>query len=119
MNPIAQFSQMIGKSTSPITQAIFVLISAWALAWKGFALYQAAKREQKMWFIALLVVNTAGILEIFYLFFVAKVKVDIKKLFNSITLGQNTRKTQATVTKKQNPKKNNKHQIDSSSIKVG
>lgn len=34
---------------------------------KGYALWHAARSEQKWWFIALLVVNTLGILEIIYL----------------------------------------------------
>lgn len=44
----------------------------WALAWKGWALWLAARRGEVVWFIALLVVNTFGLLEIFYIFAVAK-----------------------------------------------
>lgn len=44
----------------------------WSLFWKGMALYRAARNEQKGWFIALLVINTAGILEIVYLLFFSK-----------------------------------------------
>lgn len=53
---------------------IFLLIglSVWSLVWKGFALWKAAGLRQKYWFIVILLVNTAGILEIIYLFFVAK-----------------------------------------------
>ena len=36
----------------------------WSLFWKGLALWHAAKRSQPWRFIALLVVNTVGILEI-------------------------------------------------------
>ena len=45
----------------------------WSLIWKGMALWHAAKRSEKPWFIVLLVLNTMGILEIVYLVFVAKV----------------------------------------------
>jgi len=48
-------------------------LALWSLAWKGFALWYSAKRNQPWWFIALLVLNTVGILEIIYLVFVAKV----------------------------------------------
>lgn len=41
---------------------------AWALFWKGWALWQAAKKEGRIWFVVLLVINTAGLLEIAYLF---------------------------------------------------
>lgn len=53
-------------------------ILIWTLAWKGAGLWRAATLRQKYWFIAILVVNTLGILEIIYLFFVArKYKVEI------------------------------------------
>jgi len=39
----------------------------WSLFWKGLALYRAARSGQKGWFVALLVLNTLGILEIVYL----------------------------------------------------
>jgi len=44
-----------------------VIVALWTIVLKGFALWHAARHEQKWWFIALLVVNTLGILEIIYL----------------------------------------------------
>lgn len=44
----------------------------WTLAWKGLALWRASTLRQKGWFIAMLVINTLGLLEIIYLFLVAK-----------------------------------------------
>lgn len=38
------------------------------LVLKGFALWRAARRGQQIWFVALLVVNSAGILPAIYLF---------------------------------------------------
>ena len=40
----------------------------WSLFWKGWALWLAARKGQKPWFIALLIINTVGILEIVYIF---------------------------------------------------
>ena len=40
---------------------IFVLV-LWELFWKGIALWKAARESQKYWFIAILILNTAGIL---------------------------------------------------------
>lgn len=55
--------------------APFILVVVlWAVVWKGLALWHAARRGQYWWFLILLVVNTLGILEIIYLFFVAKLK---------------------------------------------
>lgn len=47
-------------------------VIVWTLAWKGVALWRSAGLRQKYWFIALLLINTLGILEIIYLFFVAR-----------------------------------------------
>ncbi len=51
---------------------LIVLIGLWTLPWKGVALWKAAKKSDKWWFIALLVVNTAGILEILYIYLFSK-----------------------------------------------
>lgn len=46
----------------------FALAAAlWTIPWKGMALWRAAKRENRVWFIVLLLINTLGILEIIYL----------------------------------------------------
>lgn len=49
-----------------------LLLIAWTLAWKGVALWRAAGLRQKYWFLAILMLNTFGILEIIYLYFVAR-----------------------------------------------
>ncbi len=51
-----------------------VAILVWSFIWKGLGLWHAAKRKESWWFIAMLLINTAGILEIIYLFAIAKVK---------------------------------------------
>ncbi len=45
---------------------IFIL-AVWDMIWKGFALWRAARNYHQNWFIALLVINSVGILPIFYL----------------------------------------------------
>lgn len=50
---------------------IFLLIVAWSLVWKGIALWKAARAGQMYWFVALLVINTVGVLEIIYIYFFA------------------------------------------------
>ena len=47
---------------------LMVVLIVWSITWKGLALWKAAKLNQKVWFIILLVVNTAGILEIIFYF---------------------------------------------------
>ncbi|MDP3948583.1 MAG: DUF5652 family protein [bacterium] len=48
----------------------------WSLAWKGVALWKSADRKEKWWFIAFLVVNTLGVLEIAYIYYFSKKKND-------------------------------------------
>ena len=71
---------MDGGFSDPLWFFAFI---AWIIVWKGWALWHAARREESLWFIVLLIVNTAGILEIIYLFFVAK-----KKLSDLFPLGK-------------------------------
>lgn len=51
-----------------------VLLIVWSFIWKGLGLWHSAKRRDAWWFVALLLLNTAGILEIIYLFGVAKLR---------------------------------------------
>jgi hypothetical protein len=50
---------------------MFVLI-IWSFIWKGLALWQAARNGHKGWFVALLLINTVGILEILYIYVFGK-----------------------------------------------
>lgn len=60
---------------------IFVIALIWVLPWKGYALWIASKKNHKRWFIALVILNTFAILDIFYIFYVAKkTPKDIKNL---------------------------------------
>jgi hypothetical protein len=62
-----------------LTPAFFILY-IWSIIWKGLALWKAADLKQKNWFVAILILNTIGILEIVYLFFFAKKKMKIQEL---------------------------------------
>ncbi len=55
--------------------SFIILAFVWSLLWKGLALWRAAKRGDMWWFIAFLVINTFGILEIIYIFGVTKAKL--------------------------------------------
>ena len=63
--------------TGPIILAVLII---WAFIWKGLALWNAAKNEEKYWFVAVLILNTVGILEILYLFVFSKQKWNINKV---------------------------------------
>ncbi len=51
-----------------------VLAIVWTLPWKGYALWKSARLNQPWWFVALLVINTLGLLEILYIFVFSKAK---------------------------------------------
>lgn len=53
---------------------LLYLIIAWSVVWKALALWYAARNKQLVWYIVLIIVNTAGILEIIYLLFFRKKK---------------------------------------------
>lgn len=60
----------------------FIALTIWSLFWKILALWRAAKGKQRYWFIAIMILNTFGILEIAYLIKFSKDKMtfeDIKK----------------------------------------
>ena len=58
-----------------IAAPFIILAVVWSILWKGLALWHAGRRGEPWWFVALLTINTLGILEIIYLFVVAKLKV--------------------------------------------
>ena len=67
MESVTSLSLLLG-----INPIWIILAILWSLTWKGFALWRAALLQQKYWFVAILIVNTLGILEIIYLFVVAR-----------------------------------------------
>jgi preprotein translocase subunit SecY len=58
-----------------LTVLIFV---AWTIFWKGWSLWIAARKGEVWWFLAILIINTAGILEIIYLFYFKKMIFNFK-----------------------------------------
>jgi len=52
---------------------VLVILGVWVIPWKAWALWRSARAKDIWWFIALMVINTLGILEIVYLFVIRKV----------------------------------------------
>lgn len=46
---------------------LILLAAIWELAWKGVALWKAARADDKVWYVVILVVNTLGILPLLYI----------------------------------------------------
>lgn len=62
---------------------IITVLVLWSAFWKGLALWHSARREKTGWFILLLFVNTLGLLEMVFLFGIAKLKFN--ELFSKKT----------------------------------
>jgi hypothetical protein len=76
-NNIAIEDKMVDTSfsllqTNPQYMSLIFVLVLWELVWKGISLWKAARESQKYWFIALLILNTAGILPILYIFLFKK-----------------------------------------------
>lgn len=56
------------------------IIGLWSLIWKGIALWRCANDKQKIWFVAILVLNTLGLVEIIYLFRFAKKRLTLTEI---------------------------------------
>jgi len=67
---------------NPFFNTFVIILALWTIPWKIYAVWTAVKNGHKKWFVALIILNTAGILEIFYIFKIAKKKwVEVKQDF--------------------------------------
>jgi len=74
-----------GQPTSKAQALLIAVVIVWTMFWKGWALWTSAQEKKKWWFLAILIINTFGILEIVYLFGFAKKKMkDFQNLFTRI-----------------------------------
>ena len=51
---------------------VFPILIVWSVVWKGIALWRATRNNSLAWYIVMLILNTAGILEIIYIFAFSK-----------------------------------------------
>lgn len=59
---------------------IYLILIAWTMIWKGVALWKAARKDQLIWFILILGINTLGLLEIAYIYYLYRWNLGSKKL---------------------------------------
>ncbi len=67
--------QLINEQNVPL----FLTVVLWELVWKGIALWKAAGHKQRNWFVALLIVNSLGVLPLIYIQFFQKKRPASKK----------------------------------------
>ena len=59
---------------STLGAILFSVLILWSVVWKGYGLWKSARNNQLYWYIAMLVLNTAGILPIIYIVWFQKKK---------------------------------------------
>lgn len=73
------YNSLFPDSTLTSAQAILLMmIVVWSLVWKGIALWKAARKGDTAWYVLILILNTIGIVEIFYIIFFSKAKKEVK-----------------------------------------
>ena len=72
-------SMALSAGLLEINPWVIVLIMIWDMVWRGIALWKAARNNDQWWYIALLIVNSIGILGIIYIFLFSKKKEIIDK----------------------------------------
>jgi hypothetical protein len=55
-----------------LLQILIIVSLIWSLPWKGVALWKASRLSHKRWFMVLLIINSFAILEIYYIYFIAR-----------------------------------------------
>lgn len=65
----------------------YLVMLTWTLVWKGLALWKAARKEHVVWFVIILAINTVGLLEIAYIYFLSRWDLGSSKIL------KNTNKT--------------------------
>lgn len=61
-----ELSSFLFNGSLVLTPWLIVLV-AWTLVWKGIGLWKAGRNNHLVMFVIMLILNTAGILPIFYL----------------------------------------------------
>jgi len=54
------------ETLSGISLILTGILIIWELIWKGFGLWYSARNKNNIWFIFILIINSAGILPIIY-----------------------------------------------------
>lgn len=79
--------ETLGNLSPELFFIILFALAIWDLIWKAFGLWKAARNGQIKWFIAILIINSIGILPIIYLQFFQK------KVVSTNTLIQDNKET--------------------------
>ena len=57
----------IVSMSAGIPKGLLLVVLLWEITWKGLGMWRAGRKNQPIWFILILILNTVGILPIIYL----------------------------------------------------
>lgn len=66
-----------------IKPEFYLVILIWSLIWKGIALWKAARKEHIVWFVIILTMNSMGLLEIAYIYYLNRWDLGSSRILNS------------------------------------
>jgi len=65
--------------SAPWVVPVLIIVGIWDIIWKGIGMWKSAGHKQLAWFIAILILNTVGILPIIYIVWFQPVKKTAKR----------------------------------------
>ena len=68
--------QNLGSTGFGADANFLIPLLIWSIIWKGIALWKAGRNGQLYWFLAILIINTAGILEIAYILWFQRKRIN-------------------------------------------
>lgn len=60
-------------------KVVILLLMLWTLPWKGVSMWRAARNGHKVWFVALLLINSLAVVDIIYIVWFSRKKADLAK----------------------------------------
>lgn len=76
--------------SSPEGVALIVLLTIWDLFWRGRGMWISAQKKQPIWFVAILLLNTVGIVPLVYIYGFSKRHKDESESVESVELVSDT-----------------------------
>lgn len=55
------------ENVSTVWATIIAIAAIWDLVWKALGMWRSARNNQPAWFIVILIINSLGIIPIYYL----------------------------------------------------
>jgi len=99
------FGEEVLSSLSTNQLTLLILVQVWDLIWKAFALWRAARKRDIFWFVLLILINSAGLLPAFYLFYISERPKKKGSIVKKLSKSEGEQKDQKKSVKKDKTKK--------------